>query len=191
VGLGLLLVLVERVHQLGREDLLRARVHLLLARGQALLLLTDRQVADNLGELVDVTGLDLVPVVLEPAIPVLRHLGDVVREHVQDLLDGLLVDDPAETGLAGVLARDHHRHVVVKDLDRQVLALLPEDLLLLLFEDLACPMVRVDDVVADLEVDALGLDDKVLDLLFRYVGNDSSSFQRRHPPRDSSGYVCR
>ena len=31
VGLRALLVLVQRVHELGREDLLRARVHLLLA----------------------------------------------------------------------------------------------------------------------------------------------------------------
>jgi hypothetical protein len=69
----------------------------------------------------------------------------------------------------------------VKDLDRQVLALLPEDLLLFLLEDLACTVVRVDDVVADLEVDALGLDDKVLDLLFRYVGNGSSSFSTGVP----------
>ena len=103
VRLGLVLALLERVHQLGREDLLGARVHLLLARRQALVLLADGEVADDLGELVDVAGLDLVPVVLEPAVPVLRHLGDVVGEHREDLLDGLLVDHAAKTGLAGVL----------------------------------------------------------------------------------------
>jgi hypothetical protein len=79
----------------------------------------------------------------------------------------------------------------VEDLDRQVLALLPEDLLLLLLEDLAGPVMRVNDVVTDLEVDALGLDDKVLDLLFRYVGNGSSSFNAGDPLRPYAGYVCR
>ena len=80
------------------------------------------------------------------------------REHGEDLLDGLLVDDAAQAGLAGVLARDHDGHVVVEDLDREVLALLAEDLLRFLLEDLAGPVMRVDDVVADLELDVLDLD---------------------------------
>ena len=79
----------------------------------------------------------------------------------------------------------------MKDLDRQVLALLPEDLLLFLLEDLSRTVVRVNDVVTDLEIDALGLDDKVLDLLFRYVGNGSSSFNAGGPLRPYAGYVCR
>src|SRR5437763_438096 len=65
VLLRLFLIHLERVHQLRREDLPGARVHLLLAGRQALLELTDREVADNLGELVDVAGLDLLAVVLE------------------------------------------------------------------------------------------------------------------------------
>ena len=59
--------------------------------------------------------------------------------------------------MRGVLARDHDGHVVVEDLDREVLALLAEDLLLLLLEDLAGAVVRIDDVVADLELDVLDL----------------------------------
>jgi hypothetical protein len=55
----------------------------------------------------------------------------------------------------------------VQDLDREVLALLAEDLLLFLLEDLARPVMGVDDVVADLERDALGFDRlEVLQLLF-------------------------
>jgi hypothetical protein len=55
----------------------------------------------------------------------------------------------------------------MKDLDGEVLAHLAEDLLLLLLDDLTGTMVRVDDVVADLEVDALRLarDLEVFDLL--------------------------
>src|SRR5215211_8516083 len=53
--LGLVLLHHERVHQLGREDLLGAGVHLLLARREPLLLLPNREVANNLGELEDIT----------------------------------------------------------------------------------------------------------------------------------------
>jgi hypothetical protein len=53
----------------------------------------------------------------------------------------------------------------VQDLDREVLALLAEDLPALLLEDLACPVMGVDDVVADVEFDDRDLDFKVLDLL--------------------------
>jgi hypothetical protein len=45
----------------------------------------------------------------------------------------------------------------VQDLDREVLALLAEQLLLLFLEDLARSVVRVDDLVADLELDRRGL----------------------------------
>jgi hypothetical protein len=63
----------------------------------------------------------------------------------------------------------------VEDLDGEVLLLLTEDLLGFLLEDLAGPVVRVDDVVADLELDQLRLDGdlEVLDLLFGYFRNDS------------------
>jgi hypothetical protein len=57
----------------------------------------------------------------------------------------------------------------VQDLDREVLALLAEDLLPFLLEDLARPVMGVDDVVADLERDALGFNRlEVLQLLFGY-----------------------
>jgi hypothetical protein len=53
----------------------------------------------------------------------------------------------------------------VEDLDREVFTLLAENLLLLLLQDLAGPVVRVDDVIADLILDQLGLprDLEVLD----------------------------
>jgi hypothetical protein len=69
----------------------------------------------------------------------------------------------------------------VEDLDGEVLLLLTEDLLALLLEDLAGPVVRIDDVVADFELDELRLDGdlEVLDLLFGYFGNDSLLFCAR------------
>jgi len=56
----------------------------------------------------------------------------------------------------------------VQDLDRQVLARLAQDRLLLLLDDLARTMVRIDDVVPDLVDDQLGLasDLKVFDGFF-------------------------
>ncbi|MFL5885544.1 MAG: hypothetical protein ACJ77M_10780 [Thermoleophilaceae bacterium] len=53
----------------------------------------------------------------------------------------------------------------MEDLDREVLPLLAEDLLLLLLQDLAGPVMRVDDVIADLVLDLLRLprDLKILD----------------------------
>src|SRR4051794_41354382 len=78
VLLRLTLVHLERVHQLGGKDLLRPRVHLLLTRRKALLRLPDSEIADDLGELVHIAGLDLVAVVLEAAVsgllPLTRYL---------------------------------------------------------------------------------------------------------------------
>jgi hypothetical protein len=63
----------------------------------------------------------------------------------------------------------------VEDLDREVFLLLTEDLLALLLEDLAGPVMGIDDVVADFELDEFRLhgDLEVLDLLFDYFGNDN------------------
>src|SRR5205085_1820286 len=96
---GLLLVHVLCVHELGGEDLLRLHEHLLLAGREALLVIAQREVAHDLGQLEDVAGLHLVAVVLEAAIPVLRHLGGAAREGLDDHLDHLLVDHPAEPHL--------------------------------------------------------------------------------------------
>src|SRR4051812_37900343 len=179
VRLGLVLGLLERVHHLGREDLLGTGVHLLLAGRQALVLFTDGEITNDLGELIDVAGLDLVPVVLEAPVPVLRHLRHVGGEDAKDLLDRLLVDHAAQTGLAGVRTRDHHRHVVMKDLDREVLAHLAQDVLLFLLDHLAGPVMGIDHVVTDLEIDVLDLtlDLEVLDVN-GCLGNGFSSFVR-------------
>jgi hypothetical protein len=63
----------------------------------------------------------------------------------------------------------------VEDLDGEVLAHLAEDLLVLLLDDLAGAVMRVDDVVTDLEVDALGLsgDVQILDLRGCCLGDDA------------------
>jgi hypothetical protein len=80
---GLFLVHVLRVHELAGEDLLRLDEHLLLAGRQALLVVAQREVPHDLGELEDVAGLHLVAVVLEAAVPVLRHLRAAAGERLE------------------------------------------------------------------------------------------------------------
>src|SRR5207302_437412 len=60
---GLVLVHCLRVHELAGEDLLRLHEHLLLAGREALLVVAEREVADDLGQLEDVARLHLVAVV--------------------------------------------------------------------------------------------------------------------------------
>src|SRR4051795_10921118 len=146
-------VLVEGlgVHELGGKDLLRLHEHLLLPRGEAFLVIAERQVPHDLSELEDIAGLHLVAVVLEAAIPVFRHRGAATGERLRDLLDHLLVDDLPQPHRLRVLARNVDGHVVVQDLDGQVLALLPQDDALFLLDDRACSVVWIHHLVADLE----------------------------------------
>jgi hypothetical protein len=88
--------------------------------------------------------------VLEAPVPVLRHLRAAGGEVLEDLLDGLLVDHLAQSDTFGVLGGDVHGHVVVIDLDREVLANLAEHVLLLTLHDRPCPVVRIHHLVADL-----------------------------------------
>jgi hypothetical protein len=69
----------------------------------------------------------------------------------------------------GVLAGNHHGHVVVKDLDRQVVPLLAEEVLGLLLEHHPSPVVRIDDVVAYVVVARDGAE-LVLDVC-RFLGS--------------------
>jgi hypothetical protein len=79
----------------------------------------------------------------------------------------------------------------VKNLDRQVLALLAEDVLLFLLDDLTRAVVRIDDVVADLEIDALDLpaDVEVFEVLG--IGADGALLGRVGPVGPPTGFVAR
>jgi hypothetical protein len=83
----------------------------------------------------------------------------------------------------------------VEDLDGEVLPRLTEDLLLLLLEDLARPVMGIDDVVAELEIDLLDRARcEVLEqLVFDYFRN-GVLLGRRRPGSGVlrvSFYVCR
>jgi hypothetical protein len=83
--------------------------------------------------------------VLEAAVPVLRHLAAVALQHADDLVDRLLGDDRTKACPIRAVRRDHDRHVLVRDLNRQVFALVTEFLL----DDRPRPVMRVDDLVPD------------------------------------------
>ena len=146
---GLVLAEVAGVHELAGEDLLGLGEHLLLAGREALDGVADGEVADHLGDLEDVARLELVAVVLVATAPVLGHLGRVAAQDLEDLVDHVRLDDLAQAGAVGVLDGDHDGHVVVEDLDREVVALLAEDLFLLDLHDLARAVMRVHDLVSD------------------------------------------
>src|SRR5215204_158685 len=138
-----------RVHELAREDLLGLHEHLLLAGRKALLLIPEGQVPNDLGQLEDVAGLHLVPVVLEAAIPVLRHLRSTAVQDLEHLLDHVFVDHLAEPDSLCVLRGHVDGHVVVQDLDGQVLALLPQNGPFLLFHHGASAVMGINDLIAD------------------------------------------
>jgi hypothetical protein len=123
--------------------------------------------------------------VLEAAVPVLRHLRAVGSKNTEDLLNRLLVDHATEACTGSVLGRDHHGHVVVQDLDREVLTGLPEDVLLLLPNHLARAVMRIDHMVTDFELDELyRLGDEVFDvqvfeLIFLHVRQGVPSLSLR------------
>ena len=111
--------------------------------------MTDGEIADHFGDLEDVAGLELVAVVLVATAPVLGHLGGVAAQDLEDLVDDVRLDDLAQAGAIGVLDGDHDGHVVVEDLDGEVVALLAEHVFLLDLHDLAGAVVRIHDLVSD------------------------------------------
>jgi hypothetical protein len=75
----------------------------------------------------------------------------------------------------------------MEDLDGEVLALLAEHLADFLLENLARPMMRIDNVVPAFELDVLELDWDVEVLHKLHVSN----FGNGHPPWGLGHYVCK
>ena len=106
---------------------------------------------------------------LEAAVPVLRHVRHLAGQHGYHLLDLFAVDDPAQARPVGVLAGHHDGHVVVQDLDCQVVPLLAEEVLGLLHEHHPSPVVWIHDVVADVECALDGA--QLVSDLYRFLGS--------------------
>jgi hypothetical protein len=102
---GLVLVAVAGEHQLGHEDLAGPLEHALLAGRQALLAVADGEVADDLGDLEDVAGLEALDVALEAAAPVPLGRGLPVAQDLEDAVDVVGAADLADADLLAVVAR--------------------------------------------------------------------------------------
>ena len=146
-----LFISVSREHELAHQDAPGALQHLHLAGRQAGVLLPALEVAHHLGELEDVTAAQLLLVALEALVPLRGHLAALGRQDRQHLIHGPLVDDGPETGFLRVLARNHDGHRRLQDLDRQVLAALATDVVEFLRKHRSRTVVRVDDLVPNLE----------------------------------------
>ena len=113
----------------------------------------DREVAPNLGELVDVAGVDLVAIVLEPVVPFLGISEPASWSTANTFLTVSSSVTRRRPASAAFVGRDHHGHVVVQDLSSPVLAALAQDLPDFLADHLTDAVVRVNDSVSDLELD--------------------------------------
>src|SRR5436190_4589167 len=110
-----------------------------------------RSVPHDLGDLVDVAALQLLDVVLEPPRPVGGHARFLLAKDGEHFFDLFVVDHVAQADLLGVVGRHHEREVAVREAQHQVVALLAERFLLLALLDRGGAVVRVDDLVADVE----------------------------------------
>src|SRR5699024_4558378 len=94
-GLGAGLVGLLGQGELGDQDLPRLGQHPLLPGGEPAVLIAAPQVAHDLGDLLHVTGGELLDVGLVTAGPVGGLLGVGLAQHLEDLLEALLVHDVA------------------------------------------------------------------------------------------------
>ncbi len=126
--------------------------HLALAKGQFLVPLQALQIPQDLRDLEDRTGLDLLHVLAVAPIPGLSLHGNLsALENLEDLVDLVGADKLAQTDGAGVLRRNHDLHPIVENLQDVERLLAGRDLAGLDADDLRHPMGRVDCQVSYVE----------------------------------------
>src|SRR3954462_7374176 len=137
--------------ELADQDLPRLGEHALLTGGQATVLVPAPEVTHDLGDLVHVTGGQLLEVGLVTTRPVGRLLGVGGTQDLEDLVQALLADDVADADDLGVVGRYPHREVALSDLQHEVGLLFALDGPLLDRLDERSAVMRVDDGLADSE----------------------------------------
>src|SRR4051812_43758647 len=153
--LGLVFVGAFGQRQLAHENLTCLGQHALLTGGQTALAVTSPQVANNLGDLVDVAGRDLLDVGLVAPGPVGRLFGVGSFEDLEDPLQAVLTDDITDADVFSVVRRNPDSQVALGNLQNEVHLFLALDDPGLDRLDQSCPMMGVDDSLADLERHAL------------------------------------
>ena len=136
--------------ELRDEDLASLRQHPLLAGRQAAVALAAPQVADDLGHLHDVAGVQLLEVGLVATRPVGRLLDVRSTKDVEDPLETRLVDDVTNPDQIEVAGRDANDQVLLSDDPQdEVFAVLPLDGPRLDLLDDSSPMIWVNNRFAN------------------------------------------
>src|SRR5690349_10396556 len=164
--------------ELAHEDLPRLGEHALLARGQATVLLAPPQIAHDLGDLVHITGRQLLEVGLVPARPVGGLLGVRGAQHLEHPIQALLPDDIANPDDFGVLSGHLDGEIALGHLQDQVLACLSLDRPGFDRLDESGTVVRVDNGLSDLE-NHVSLAPFAGTRLTRLAGGDSGGMRCR------------
>ena len=144
-------LLPHHFRHLGDDERLGAVEHPLLAERQALRLAEEREALEDVGHVVDRAGPHLVGVVLEAALPVLVVVDLAVAEQREESIDFRVLDGLAQADAVNV--GDRHQHCrVVRD-DPQVEEPAGRSQNGFFFDSFydAEPMIRVNDLVSDLE----------------------------------------
>ena len=150
-ALGLLLGDLLGQRQLGDEHLAGLGEHALLPRRQAAIVVPAPQVAHDLGHLVDVAAGELLQVRLVAARPVGGLLHMLGLQHLDDVLEALVVHDVPHADQVHVLRGDLDGQVALRHLELEVHLLFALDGARLDLLDPRRTMVGIDDGLSDLE----------------------------------------
>src|SRR5690606_21701405 len=126
--------------------------HLPFAEGEILVGLEEVEIPQDLRDLEDRTGLDLLHVLAVAAVPSGRVDGDLLlTKDAVDPLDRLIVDDLSEAHGPDLVDRDQDLHSVLENAKHVEGLALARHFLVLDPQDLAHTLSRVDRLVTDLE----------------------------------------
>src|SRR5665213_1717802 len=124
---GLVLVRAFGESQFADQNLPCLREHPLLAGRQPTLAVAAPQVANDLGDLVDVARRELLEIGLVPARPVGGLFGVRRAKHLEHPIEALLAHDVADTDKLGVVSGNPNREVTLSYFKDEVNALLAID----------------------------------------------------------------
>src|SRR5215467_863724 len=141
-----------QTHDLGglRDDQeLRAIEHPLLAEREALRLRQEREVLEDVRNVVDRAAAHLVGVVLEASLPVLMVVDLPITQEAEEALDFFVGNRPTQADAIDVAQRDEHDRFIRDDAQMIETASRAENCFF--FDSLDDPetMIRVNDLVAD------------------------------------------
>src|SRR5699024_10957210 len=119
---------VEREAQLRNENRASPFEHRLLSRGQATTLIARRQVPYDFHDLVDVAGLHLLLMVLEPAAPVRGFTNIAFADELEQIVDIGFGDRWPHADVIDFVDRNLQHALAVNHLEQEILPFFTTDL---------------------------------------------------------------